>query len=247
MKKKVLSILVAVVVLFALCACNGNSDLIKKIEELESTVQSQSDKISELEGENKQQSDKMSELEEQNKQQADKITDLEEKIEELEEQNLELKMQASVHSGEFCDLVTAYGNGWLTQDDIRNIACFHGGNTVIEGQISNIDTWHEVEFVPTKKESFLSEAAKNSVKEAYAYYLRNNDEHYPDITAKSVNFCDYYGTYNNCVVVRIFAVMDNSGGMSYGVGVGIDDIISVGVGGIILHCDWPRFIVWKMI
>ena len=242
MMKKVLSILVAVVVLFALCACNG-SELTKKIDELEKVVQSQTDKITELEEKNKQQSDRVSELEEQNRGQAGKIENLEERVEELE---LELKMQTSIHSGKFCSLVEAYESGWLTQDDIRNIACFHGGNTVTEGQISDIDTWHEVEFVPTKKESFLSNTAQNNLKEAYAYYLRNNNENYLNLTAESVYFYDYYGTYNNCVVARIFARRDSTGGMIYSVNYPVEEIRLIAVGGIILSYEWPDFVVWKM-
>ena len=247
MVKKVFSILVAMVVLFALCACNDNSDLLKKIDELESTVQSQSDKISELEGKNKQQLDKLSELEGKNSEQADKITELEKQIAELEEQskhyadnigevveeNIESVIQAFVHSGEFADLETAYENGWLTRDDIMHIGYFSPSHKVVEGTLNGNSTWQEVDFVPTKQIAELGDTAKNAIKEAYNNWLIKHGE----TREGYVDLCRYYGVYNNCVVVT----------MIYNTGFDYPAWVEyIEVGGIILSYSGPSYKVWKL-
>ena len=232
MAKKVFSILVAMVVLFAIFACNDNSDLLKKIDELESTVQSQSDKISELEGKNKEQTDKLSELEEQLAKKEEQNRQLTDKIEELVEQNIESVIQNSVHSGEFTDLEIAYENGWLTRDDIMHIAyyCWHG--KVIEGTLNDKSTWHEVDFVPTKQITELSDTTINAIKEAYKNYYEISSEGYVDLRG-------YYGTYNNCVVITIEynTGFDNPSVMLY---IEIDGII-------LTYSAGPSYMVWKLI
>ena len=226
MVKKVLSIVVAVVVLFALCACNGNSDLIKKIDELESTVQSQADKITELEEKNKQQSDRVTELEEQNKQQADKIEDL---IEDLE---LELSLLLAVYTKNYCPIETAYENGWLTRDDIMHISYFQYG-VVIEGTLDDMSTWQEIEFEPTKKTPKLSERAKKAIRVAEANRYKDV---YPDASPDSVYIYDYLGEYNGYAVMRL----------DYYIGDYPQEGIPIEFDGIILSYTGPKYRVYKL-
>ena len=231
MMKKVLSILVAVATLFALCACNG-SELSKKIDKLEKVVQSQTDKITELEEKNKQQSDRVSELEEQNRGQAGKIENLEEQVEDLE---LELSLSLAVYAGESYPIETAYKNGWLTRDDIMHISYFKYG-VVIGGTRDDWDSDHEIEFVPTKKTPELSERTKRAIKVAEANRVRNNGA-YPDATPDNVYIDDYLGVYNGYAVMR----MEYNDGFGYPA-----NMIRIEFDGIILFYSGPQYRVYKL-
>ncbi len=95
--------------------------------------------------------------------------------------------------GSFSSLEEAYENGWLTQDDLKNIAYyFHAGN----GETEHLGK----AFVPDPKmPESLDEETQYKIKRTYL----NEVIDMPDGSFDRVVMYDYFGTYNDNVVVCI--------------------------------------------
>ncbi|MDE5600872.1 MAG: hypothetical protein K2J16_00035 [Clostridia bacterium] len=93
--------------------------------------------------------------------------------------------------GEFYDLQTAYDNGWISKDDLRNLAYYLTGDAQKEG----------FEPAPRIPET-LSPETEFAIKETHAKSLRDG---YPEAIASDVRIEAYYGTYNGFVAVIISA------------------------------------------
>ena len=99
----------------------------------------------------------------------------------------------SVSVGHFYSLEEAYENGWLTQDDLNNIAYYYHTR---HGETEHVDE----SFAPTPKTpETLSEDTQNKIKRTYLDEVAMA----PDGTFDRIEIRQYYGTYNGCVVVGI--------------------------------------------
>ena len=131
--KKVLSVLLIVMSLFALVGCGGKTENLQKevdalkqsLAELQATVSTQSEQIGTLQGEKTTQAEKIAELEAAKTAQAETIAALQnsanlsaEEIAALEAQLAEQEsiLDELLPKGAFCSLQTAYANGWLLDD-----------------------------------------------------------------------------------------------------------------------------------
>ena len=91
--------------------------------------------------------------------------------------------------GELYTLHEAYNNGWLTEDDIKNIAYYYRED-VIDGGLE------DEKYLPiSKKPEELNFTVKNKIKKAYV--------HKYDANFFTLQINNYYGTYNNYVVVHM--------------------------------------------
>lgn len=95
--------------------------------------------------------------------------------------------------GSFYSLDEAYENGWLTQNDLQNIAYYYH---IRYGGREHIDE----SFVPDRKApETLSNATQNKIKRTYL----NKVAEVPDGSLERVEIWQYYGSYNGCVVVAV--------------------------------------------
>ena len=99
----------------------------------------------------------------------------------------------SVSVGHFYSLEEAYENGWLTQDDLNNIAYYYHTR---HGETEHVDE----SFAPTPKTpETLSEDTQNKIKRTYL------DEviAMPNASFDGVMIYGYFGTYHDNIVVHI--------------------------------------------
>ena len=97
--------------------------------------------------------------------------------------------------GGFYTLDEAYGNGWLTQDDLKNIAFYYHTRY---GETEHTDKT----FVPTPKmPETLNEDMQNKIKRTYLDEVAM----VPDGTFENIEIYQYYGTYNGCVAIGILS------------------------------------------
>lgn len=92
-----------------------------------------------------------------------------------------------IHSGVLCSLDEAFENGWLTEENIKDIAYYYGKH-VIGGGLK------EESYIPTKETENLDLIDKTKIKFAYG-------KQYGIKTFLFLKIYDCYGTYNNCTVV----------------------------------------------
>lgn len=84
-------------------------------------------------------------------------------------------------AGEFYTLQEAYGNGWLSKGDLRNIAYYYNN--------SNID-------YPTG----LEDGLENAIKQSYCFDLQKS---IPNAEIAGVHINKFYGIYDNFVAVTM--------------------------------------------
>ena len=121
-----------------------------------------------------------------------KIDELQSRIEEMEERIEQLEKKFINVRGKYYSLQTAYSNGWLNEDDLKSIACYHNDFQKKENPYSGM-------YVPPAEG--LSEDVENELKQAYL----NQIAEYPDGLLENVLINYYYGTYNGNIVIKIYS------------------------------------------
>ena len=97
--------------------------------------------------------------------------------------------QGGAEMGVFYTLQEAYDKGWLMQADLENIAFYYRGSD-------------DKSFVPSPKvPETLSEATISKIKQTQ---LRNLAKRVPEATLEDIWIAEYYGTYSDCVVVKVW-------------------------------------------
>ena len=95
--------------------------------------------------------------------------------------------------GSFYSLDEAYENGWLTQNDLKNIAYYYHTR---HGETDHVDET----FIPNPKTpENLSEDTQNKIKRTYLDEVAM----VPDGVFERIEISQYFGTYNECVVIGI--------------------------------------------
>ena len=135
----------------------------------------------------------------------------------------------------FYSLQKAYDLGLLTQADIKSIA-YHIGKIEYES------------FAIPKMPTTLSAEVENAIKEAWAVMFRTSGTYldgtpmFPNATAEDFEITGYYGTYNDCVAVK---VADRY--TSYMQGRPTDANTDIIIAGVAFNFDFgPSVIIWKM-
>ena len=94
--------------------------------------------------------------------------------------------------GEFYSLEEAYEKGWISKNDLINIAYYKNGNKLFE-EVEN--------FTPSPKNpETLSEETENAIKETLVY-ITNQDNSNTKATKNDFEIFKYYGTYNDVVAI----------------------------------------------
>lgn len=130
-----------------------------------------------------------------------------------------------VDEGSLCSIETAYENGWLTQENVRDIAYYYhamANEYYDEGYTAN-----------PKVPNTLDAETEQKIKITYLYSVIKN----PSLSIKNIYIGDYYGTYGDCIAVGI----DDS----Y---LAVDLIFypEYEIGGVIFHQFSPAGIrIWK--
>ena len=93
-------------------------------------------------------------------------------------------LSACVETNGFYTLQEAYDRGYLTKEDLEQIAYY------INNGLS----------CPEPLDSSIEDA----IKESAAYEMRNRETHpYPEATADDFTILNYYGSYSDCFVVSM--------------------------------------------
>lgn len=104
--------------------------------------------------------------------------------------SISLLFGCNEEKGNFYSLQECYDNGYLTTEDLKNIAFYYN------------DENYDDSFEPTPKiPETLSNATENNIKQVY---LNNLKERFPDATLGGIRITKYYGTYDDCVVVTVW-------------------------------------------
>ena len=115
-------------------------------------------------------------------------------------------------------LQEAYDNGWLSRSDLKSIAYYYHDGLDIRDQ-NRKERYKKpfIEFAVPKDPEALSEEVKIQIRKAFviANYTPAQQEHI-DMTNTS-GIIGYFGTYNDCVIVRI-SYHTGHGGRNYRVG-----------------------------
>lgn len=92
-------------------------------------------------------------------------------------------------------LEDAYSDGLISYDDLRSIAYYYNGEK------------SESDFVPSPMNpESLSAETRRKIQETYYYQSSGDDK---GASLDDVWVGGYYGTYNGCVVVTVFATCDS--------------------------------------
>ena len=162
--KKIVSMFLCVCMAIGLACMTagcGNDEVLKRIDDLQTELQTQNDKIDGLQTQ---------------------ITQLVDRIDEMQEVINELNYKTA--HDVFCTIKEAYNNGWLIKDDLQIIANYINSNI----QCSES----------------LNEALAKSIKKAWAIKLMEKDTaSTKKLTEEDIGIVKYYGTYKECVIVKI--------------------------------------------
>ena len=162
----------------------GNDELLQRLDGMLSELQTQSEKIDGLQAGLQTQGEKIDELQTQNTQLTEKLKEMQTALDEQAKEIENLKLKTATQ-GEFYSLQEAYDNGYLTKEDLENIA-YYNNNKLL--------TYPET----------IDETVAALIKEDAANIRRNQDK-LPILDAKAEDFeiLKYYGTYNGCYVVLL--------------------------------------------
>lgn len=94
--------------------------------------------------------------------------------------------------GEMCTLEQAYKNGWLTREDVIDIAYFSN-----DGNALNEETIGE-DYAPAQQAGTLSGSVEQQIKLNYSL-LQNGDTD----GAENVVIDDFFGKYGDCYAVQL--------------------------------------------
>ena len=174
MKKKIMSVVMSIVMLFGVGSFAGCQDntagLQAQIDELQAKLEEQAVNIKELERGNSSLRDKVTELEK----------------------------ESSNAPGVFYSLESAYEEGWLTKEDLLSIAYYNQGTNYNEDKMTE-----DYQPIP-KYPEILSAETEWKIKETRAIYRRNHAQNpRPEASAEDVEIIKYYGTYHGMTVVKL--------------------------------------------
>ena len=111
--------------------------------------------------------------------------------------------------GTFHSLQDAYDNGWLNQEQLLSIA-YHSGN-----RDSNEELMGE-NYTPIPKTPETLDAETDlEIKQAYLYIMKTDRAEYKDLTLDNV-IMSYYGTYDECIVLRLYLYIPGTGTLQGG-------------------------------
>ena len=99
-------------------------------------------------------------------------------------------------AGSFYTLQEAYDNGWLTQEDLMNIAYYNNG-----GRTDNEEIMSEDYQPAPQTPEVLSEKTELKIKSTAAKEYR--EDNIKDVVADGFTITRYYGTYGDCVAVMM--------------------------------------------
>ena len=190
--KKVISILLVVLTVFALVGCSGTKDLQTEIDalkqslaELQATVSSQSEQISTLQGEKAAQAETIAALQNSAHLSAEEIAALEAQLAEQE-----AILNEAIPKGAFCSVQTAYSNGWFNDNIIKTIADLFNfrGESAVDKKVFN--------------EKAIDAVALYAIKRTYIEYRKESDWNWEyDITVNDLGFGAFYGQYDKYTVL----------------------------------------------
>ena len=130
--------------------------------------------------------------------------------------------------GKFYTLQEAFDQGFLTEEDVKAIAFYHGGRE------ANVDKFEE-DYAPTPKNpAQIPASIQNDIKSDYIFYFLKESKKAKESMIKIEK---YYGYYNGCYVV----VIDHSV-PGYGHHAGI---MTVEIMGYKFTYDWKGIDVWR--
>ena len=198
----------------------GNDEVLKKLDGLQTELQAQGGKIDELQTELQAQGEKIDVLQTQNTQLTEKLKEMQAELDKQAKEIENLKLKTATQ-GEFYSLQEAYDNGYLTKEDLENIA-YYNNNKLL--------TYPET----------IDETVAALIKEDAANIRRNQDK-LPILDAKAEDFeiLKYYGTYNGCYVVLLNEPYDKF------FTVIIDEWVTIG-GGEFHYIGHLRKSIWKV-
>jgi len=101
---------------------------------------------------------------------------------------------ACANYGKMYTLQEAYDLGFLTTEDLMDIS-YHRHGVVLN------EDYEEIEYTPTKTPETLSPKTENEIKRAVLAHAR--EAGMKDVKIEDIEIRAYYGTYNDCVAVRI--------------------------------------------
>ena len=100
-------------------------------------------------------------------------------------------------SGSFYTIKQAYDNGWLNEDDLKSIAC--GYYEFFQFSVyTDYENLYSGMFDPHEE---LSKTKEKELKQAYLVQIVKA----PDSSIDGVEIAQYYGTYNENIVVGILS------------------------------------------
>ena len=199
--KKILSLGLALVMLFALVGCSGK-EMQSKLAELEAKLQEQSSKIDELEEEKDNLLGQITQLQ-------GEIGGLQGEVERLEEERENDYNQLCALSGGFYSVEEVYKNGWITREDLMRL-CYYQNGGVLYARVENGSNLGSdgsikvMDYEPNFELGELDEETERKIRCAYAYKFRGSM--HEDVwtgKASEVTITSYFGTYNNCSAVKI--------------------------------------------
>ena len=130
--------------------------------------------------------------------------------------------------GKFYTLQEACEQGFLTEEDVKAIAFYHGGRE------ANVDKFEE-DYAPTPKNpAQIPAKIQNNIKSDYIFYFLKESKKAKESMIKIEK---YYGYYNGCYVV----VIDHSV-PGYGHNEGI---MTVEIMGYKFTYNWKGIEVWR--
>lgn len=136
--------------------------------------------------------------------------------EELPKEELP-KEEEPADVGEMKSLKEAYEAGWISHDDLKNIAYYYNGENdapyheVLEFHDENDEV---VEYVPCPEAEFIptpmsyknfTHATIKKMKYSYRNYISSQAE------LDKIGVIGYYGEYNNCLAVTMYEAIETDG------------------------------------
>lgn len=183
MKKKFLCLGIVLVLCFTFFACDSGNSLQTQIDQLNAQLVKQQDDLLQYQKDNEALQKNNKELEKENAMLKDKIFEME----------IAIKTAKNEPFGQTYTLETAFEKGFLTVDDLLNIAYYkNGGKDGNEQLMEN--------FTP-RPLATLDASSERLIKETEAYFWRNSQKPIESATAEDIFIKGYYGIYNNYVAV----------------------------------------------
>ena len=178
--KKLMSIILSICMAITVgCIVSGcsNDELLQRLDGLQTELIAQGKKIDEVQTQNTQLTEKLKEMQA-----------------ELDEQAKELKLK--IAQGNAYTIEEAYDNGFLTIEDLKSIAYYHNDGIRYNEEIMD-ETYMPAPKIPKALSEGLLINLKNAVVKNY------NETYNQDKSVKDFMISEYYGIYNNFVIVFV--------------------------------------------